>query len=313
MSGNLYWSTYKQIEKEVLELSYDIAFNDEQLEVYSPKILDLIIRISTNIESLYLDIYRVDFGKDIEIGQAIKDVAKKYKLEEKIIHISHENFSIKNMRNIKPFQYKKKSKDDFYSTYNALKHDRAKNLHKATIYALIRSLAALYALNVIYDDRVIPVQNDIYGTEVPIEYSYNTDIFSANVFNKSLDDMQQALAGLYFEIENNPKLTNPWKDMSEMYRKCEENTGVRFRGQNNNECLFVTSISSNYMKKLRLFEKKYVGNNVATKTELLLLFGDHYDPKTYEQMDLKSLDVLMDQIVINLQRSIISLEVNKSH
>lgn len=313
MPGNLYWSTYKQIENEVLELSYDITFNDEQLEVYSPKILDLIIRISTNIESLYLDIHRIDFGVDIEIGQAIKNVAKKYKLEEKIIHISHENFSIKNTREIKPFQYKKKSRDDFYSTYNALKHDRAKNLHKATIYVLLRSLAALYMLNVIYDDRVIPVQNDIYGTEVPIEYSYNTKIFSANVFDKSLDDMQQALTGLYFEVENNPKLTNPWKDIGEMYRKCEENAGVKFREQNNNECLFVTSISSNYMKKLRLFEKKYVGDNVATKTELLLLLGDHYDSKTYEQMDLKSLDVLMDQIVINLQRSIVSLEVNKTH
>ena len=313
MSGNLYWSTYKQIEKEALELSHNIAFDDKQLEVYSPKILDLIIRISTNIESLYLDIYRVNFGGDVEIGQAIKDVAKKYKLEEKTIHISHENFSINTLRTIKPFQYKKKSKDDFYSTYNALKHDRAKNLHKATVYTLLRSLAALYVLNVIYDDRIIPVQNDIYGTEVPIEYSYNTEIFSANVFNKSLDDMQQALTGLYFEIESNSKLTNPWKNLNEMYRKCEENTGVKFRNQNSDECLFVTCISSNYMKKLRLFEKKYVGDNIATKTELLLLLGDHYDPKTYEQMDLNSLDVLMDQIIINLQRSIISLEVNGSH
>ena len=312
MPGNLYWSTYKQIEKEVLELSYNIAFDDDQLEVYSSKILDLILRISTNVESLYLDIYRVDYGEDIEIGKAIKYAAKKYRLEEKVIHISHENFSIKTMCTIKPFQYKKKSKDDFYSVYNALKHNRAKNFHKATICILLRSLAALYALNVIYDDRVTPIRNDIYGTEVPMEYAYNTEIFSANVFNKSLDDMQQALTGLYLEIENNPKFTNPWKNMNEMYRKCEENAGVKFREQNSNECLFVTSISSNYMKKLRLFEKKYVGNNVATRTELLLLLGDHYDPKTYEQMDLKSLDVLMDQIVINFQKSIISLEVNKS-
>ena len=29
MPGNIYWSTYKQIEKEALELSYDITFNDE--------------------------------------------------------------------------------------------------------------------------------------------------------------------------------------------------------------------------------------------------------------------------------------------
>ena len=61
-----------------------------------------------------------------------------------------------------------------------------------------------------------------------------------------------------------------------------------------------------------LFEKKYVCDNVATKTELLLLLSDHYDPKTYEQMDLKSIDVLMDHIILNLHKNIINLEVNKT-
>ena len=63
MFGSAYWSTYKRIEQEVLELSHSICFDDNQLKVYSNGILDLIVRICTNIESLYEDIYRDEFSK----------------------------------------------------------------------------------------------------------------------------------------------------------------------------------------------------------------------------------------------------------
>jgi len=47
--ANLYWSVYKNLEKEVLELSNQIHIDDEQLNVYSIKISELLIRCSVEI------------------------------------------------------------------------------------------------------------------------------------------------------------------------------------------------------------------------------------------------------------------------
>ena len=85
MFSDAYWSTYKRIEQEVIKLSYSISFDDSQVNVYSNQILDLIIRISTNIESLYEDIYRDEFGKtEPEIGLMIKKLGEVFSLEDKV-------------------------------------------------------------------------------------------------------------------------------------------------------------------------------------------------------------------------------------
>jgi hypothetical protein len=49
---NLYWPVYKNIEKEVLELSNQIHFDDTQLSIYSIKISELLIRCSVEIEAI---------------------------------------------------------------------------------------------------------------------------------------------------------------------------------------------------------------------------------------------------------------------
>lgn len=50
----------------------------------------------------------------------------------------------------KPLGYKPKSCNDFYSAYNAIKHDRVKNVRKASIKTLILAMAGLYLLNIYY-------------------------------------------------------------------------------------------------------------------------------------------------------------------
>ena len=64
MFGDAYWSIYKRIEKEVIDLSYSVYFDDDQLRTYSNGILDSILRIGTNIESLYKEIHRDEFHND---------------------------------------------------------------------------------------------------------------------------------------------------------------------------------------------------------------------------------------------------------
>jgi len=46
---NLYWAVYKNLEKEILELSYHIHFCDTQCDVFSVQIAEIRIYIKGNL------------------------------------------------------------------------------------------------------------------------------------------------------------------------------------------------------------------------------------------------------------------------
>ncbi len=311
MFGSAYWSTYKRIEQEVLELSHSICFDDVQLNVYSNEILDLVIRICTNIESLYEDIYRDEFSKtEPKIGPMITKLNDIFSLEDKVIYISNDNFRFhKEMKEIRPFKYKAKSKDDFYSTYNALKHNRSANIKKATIYTLLRSLAAFYTLCVIFDDKWTPLQNSIYGSKTPYTFTYNSEIFSAKVYDKQLVYAEQSIIFLAMKIDTTNKSNKSC--VADMLSQCEKNLRIKFREQKPKECLFKAELTPEYLQSLDEFKKKYSKNNAAAEVELNLIFGNHDNEKTFEKLGIESLDVLMDHIKLNLEKHITTIVVNR--
>ena len=57
MSNNLYWSVYQNLEKELIELTNHIHVDDKQINVYSMKISELLIRASIEFESLAKELY----------------------------------------------------------------------------------------------------------------------------------------------------------------------------------------------------------------------------------------------------------------
>ena len=48
---NSYWPVYKNLEDEMLEVAKYNQFDDDQLDVYSMKIADLLVRCAVEIES----------------------------------------------------------------------------------------------------------------------------------------------------------------------------------------------------------------------------------------------------------------------
>lgn len=151
---NIYLPVYEKLENELIDLSSYIHFTDDNLDVYSLKIADLIIRCSIEIESLIHSLFYREEGKNLEyIGEELQFLNKKYDLENKIVKVysGNFNFSKKEVICFKPFDYKYKSEEDYYSTYNALKHNRGKNISKAKLYTLIRVYGALFILNMYYN------------------------------------------------------------------------------------------------------------------------------------------------------------------
>jgi len=62
MSKNLYWSVFKNLEKEIITLSNQIHFDDKQLKIYSIKISELLIRTVVEIESISKELYFINGG-----------------------------------------------------------------------------------------------------------------------------------------------------------------------------------------------------------------------------------------------------------
>lgn len=181
--NKIYWPVYKILEREVLELARSIHFVDEQIRTYSLKTADLIIRCSTELESVGKDIFRRENGKEPkETGVCFNWLSDSFRLAHKELIIATPYFYFENEfePSFQPFNYKKDDENNYYVTYNSVKHDRQKNLFKADINTLIRVLGALFILNVYYKDEVIGLGDDIHGTKM--DKSSSSEIFNFKVY-----------------------------------------------------------------------------------------------------------------------------------
>ena len=179
MQENYYLPIYQQIEREVIDLTASIFFSDEQITVYSLKIADLIIRCSIEVESIAKDIYRRDAGKEPDKPRtAIIYLEDTWKVSQKTLRIvsPYTHFKSAFQPSFAPFGYENKSLDDYFSVYNAIKHDRAKNIDKANINILIRVLGALYTLNLYYRNERFSLDDDRYGSK--INTSLSSELFA---------------------------------------------------------------------------------------------------------------------------------------
>lgn len=164
---DMYMPVYEKIEKEIIELSSNIFFVDELAKVYSLNIADLIIRCAIEIESLIKDVYRKEKGCDPKSpGDCLTWMDSEWNLSKKTVSIISPYFHFESLKEFAPFDYKKNSEDDYYSIYNAIKHDRVKNIKKANLHTLIRIVGALFILNVIYRGEKIYLDRDRFGNKL---------------------------------------------------------------------------------------------------------------------------------------------------
>lgn len=183
--SNMFWTVYKKLEKDVIDLSYYIHFSDEpdkdnkhnQIWTYSNQIADLLIAICTQIESLFLELYQGELEKTADnIGTAISKIDQKWNLSAKQVSIISKNMYFTDSNGFgnefAPMAYKPHDKNDYYSSYCAVKHNRINSLHRANINVLIRALAALFILNSYYSFEKVEV-DEIYD----YDFSSGSDVF----------------------------------------------------------------------------------------------------------------------------------------
>lgn len=138
---NLYWPIYKKIEKEIVELSNHIHFDDNQLSVYSVKIVELLIRCVVEIEAISKDLYLKNGGAiptgrvlyyDTDCLNLLEGI---WELSKKQVIVSSANFYFQDNNNKILYPLRKANKRstsgaDWAKAYQAVKHNRSLNLSK---------------------------------------------------------------------------------------------------------------------------------------------------------------------------------------
>lgn len=189
---NIYWPVYKNLEKELVELSNQVHIDDKQLDIYSVKIIELLLRCSVEIESiskcLYFSLGGVmpsdrDLYFDTDCMQLLED---KWLLSKKKVIAASLNFHFLRDENkiltpLKKANKRGTSSSDWKKAYQAIKHDRANNLQKGNLKNLISAMAALFILNIYYKDDKFELEKN----EKIISSHMGSDIFNIKIHQYS--------------------------------------------------------------------------------------------------------------------------------
>lgn len=187
---NIFWNIYKNIERELIEISNIIHIDDNQLSIYSPKITELLIRTVVEVEAISKELYFENGGDKENDNQLFFDtdcidfLEKKWLLSKKKVIVSASNFYFNDENNkvltpLKKANKRGSSSSKWLIAYQAVKHNRNNSLSKGNLKNLIGALAGLYVLNIYYKDLEFLLGRDHNGTN--FDSSLGSSLFSVKV------------------------------------------------------------------------------------------------------------------------------------
>lgn len=160
---NISWLVYLNLENELKECFNYVYFNDNdnQLKVYSNKFADILLRASIEIETLMKELYRRNGGTRLTNrikydDECLSHLEAIFALSKKVVIISYPFYDFKNEDSqlIHPFShFCMTDSNEWNKSYQEIKHDKLKNYKKGNLKNALRSLAALYLLNVYFKDE----------------------------------------------------------------------------------------------------------------------------------------------------------------
>lgn len=171
--SDIFWQTYLNLEKELIEVSKFIFITDvklvkhngveveetcnAQLETFSPHLADLLIRCCVQIEAISKELYYENGGEKPRGDNTIlfdedclKLVDKKWQTHNKQVLVVAPFFNLTKEENIalRPLKDAHRRQGTYWErAYQAVKHDRYSSLSAGNVKALIQAMAALYLLN----------------------------------------------------------------------------------------------------------------------------------------------------------------------
>lgn len=253
-NNNFYKVNYMQIEKQIVELSYQISFDDENLSsnVHSLKIANLILECANQVESIAKDLYFENGGhgardKVYYDHDCLFKLLNDWKLQNRIVTLTLNSSSItkKEFKYYMPFSHtlkkalvvdnnggKSKEKRPSYpwnKSYQALKHDYINSIEKhATLNNLLLISSMLYLLICYQSFGKIKMTERKPELKNEESYFYSSELFSLETINfatlESVLDFDNYNQHLQNKIENSVLITR-YSDKSA--KKILKNNGVK--------------------------------------------------------------------------------------
>lgn len=217
---NLYWSVYKNLEKELINLADVIHFDDKQTEVYSIHIVDLLIRAAVEIEAISKHLYKKIGGDMTPVdsngepralyfdSDCIQALDQKWHITKKVVNVVASNFYFEKPENqvLRPLKdCNKRGAGRWKKAYQSVKHNRVESLPAGNIGNLIRAMAALYLLNIYNMNEKI---DDLDIGTVEVDTSLGSSVFCVNVFKATVLVMGEHMsdANISHHLNNTPDL-----------------------------------------------------------------------------------------------------------
>lgn len=199
--SSLFWQTYLNLEKELLEVAKYIYVTDvvstyskgtiitspckTQLSTFSPHIADLLVRTCIEIEAISKELY-FRFGgqkargdKDLFFDEdCLKTIDIKCNTHKKVVIVSCALFNLTEEENLyfRPLrEAHKRQGTDWEKAYQAVKHDRYSSISQGTIKNLLHAMGALYLLNIYYKSAKMSAKYlDVHN----LDFSLGSSVFS---------------------------------------------------------------------------------------------------------------------------------------
>lgn len=201
---DLFWQSYIMIEKEVLDISNIILFDDNNLNVYSLKIADLIMRVNVEIEALAKELHVANSGPApanpphlMYDTDCLKYLDSIWTLSKKEVDIVYNMafFTKPENKSFHPLREAHKMGDDgpkWKQAYQALKHDRSNSMGKATLKNLLRSMAALFLLNIYHSNYKEEIGTLIQKRN--IDLTLGSKLFAVKAYEEKQFDLENLKA-----------------------------------------------------------------------------------------------------------------------
>lgn len=191
---NVFWPVYLNLEHELLDIARTIHIDDKQLDVYSMRICDLIVRTVIEVEALSKELFFSNGGSLPDEQQfpyfdtdCMKLLVDKWSIDKREVLVTSPVFDLQLDENkiLHPLHKSHKrgtSGADWCQAYQKVKHDRAKEFKEGKLKYFVRALAALYVLNLYYRNESLPLEHD--GTGSSHDFSLGSQIFSVRCHGK---------------------------------------------------------------------------------------------------------------------------------
>jgi hypothetical protein len=307
MNNNLYSSVYRNLEREFVSLSNLIHINDEQLKIYSIKITELLIRTVVEVESISKELYFLNDGDKNDDKELFFDtdclelLENKWKISKKVIFISSTNlyFDLDDNKILKPLKKANKrgsSSSEWLRAYQAVKHNRGKNLKKGNLKNLIRALGGLYILNIYYRDVIFQLGKDETGTN--FDSSLGSELFSVktHINHEIRIHKNFTIHSDYDECIYIIKATDETrKDIQNLMKEFSDEANKRIEKNLNQE-------TQKIIKKLQGLEKEDVGKNLDDEMDKLRTDYTHQVARENGQKFKQKYETLRYEGILNKQQ-----------